>query len=173
MAGAFTVDFVLLGLQHNRHRTLGSRLVKRFAEQLRQAIDDAVVAEKDVVLGKELPLGLVLRKLGLELGDVDDAPDALAQARGELVRGYNVLVCALRVGGDEADGNVLACVERVRQRDLAWLEACLVGDVALGCQRQPDGRLVGETFVGVVFIIFEEVALGGCFRGFLGGFLDV
>lgn len=123
------------------------------------------------MLGEELALGVVLGELGLELGDVDDAADALAQGLGKFGRGDNVLVRALGVGGDEADGQVLVGVERVRQRDLAGLQLGLVGNVALGRQRQPDGGLGGET--ALVVLIGEQIALRGRLGGFLGGLLDV
>jgi hypothetical protein len=106
------------------------------------------------VLGEELALGLVLAVLCLELGDVDDAGDLFAQLGGEVVRGDDVLVGALGVSRDEADGGLLGGVEAVREGDLAGLEASLVGDVSLGGQGEPDD------LVGVAFGVFEEVALG-------------
>ncbi len=168
---ALASDLGGLGLQDDGDGALLGGLVKGLAEEAGQAVDDAVVAEEEVVLGVQLALGVVLGELGLEVGDVDDAADALAQGLGEGGRGDNVLVGALRVGGDEADGQVLVRVERVRQRNLAGLQAGLVGNVALGGQRQPDGRLGGEAFL-VVFI-GEQVALVGGLGGFLGGLLDV
>jgi hypothetical protein len=122
------------------------------------------------VLGEELALGLVLGELGLELGEADDAGDALAQGLGELVRGDEVLVGALGVGRDETDGGRLVLVEGVRQADLAGLQARLVDDVALGRQRQPDGRLLGGLLAALVV---EEVALGRLLGLLLGCLLDV
>jgi hypothetical protein len=157
----------LAGLQDNRDGTLLGGLEEGLAEDLGQAVDDAVVAEEDVVLGKELALGLVLAKLGLDVGKVDDTGDALAQLSGELVRGDNVLVGALGVRGDEADGGRLVRVERVRQGDLAGLQAGLVGNVALGGQVEPDGLGRG------LGIVLEQVALGRLAGLLLRGLLDV
>ena len=122
------------------------------------------------MLGEELALGVVLAELGLELGEADDAGDALAQVGGESLVVEEVLVGALGVGRDEADGDGLVRVERVRQGDLAGLEAGLVRDVALGGQGEPDGRLVD---VGLALGVVEDVLLGGLVRLLLGGLFDV
>lgn len=97
-------------MQHNGDGPLERRLVEGLAEDLREAVDDTVVGEKDVVLGEELALGLVLAELGLDLREVDDTGDTIAQLGGELVAVDNVLVGALGVGGDEADGGGLVGV---------------------------------------------------------------
>jgi hypothetical protein len=55
----------------------------------------------------------------------------------------------------------------VRQRDLARLQAGLVGDVALGRERQPD------CLFRVAVVVFEKVALGRGLGLFLGGLFDV
>lgn len=65
---------------------LGGVLVKRLAQDLGQAVDDARVAEEDVVLGVQFPLLLVLLELGLELADVDNSGDSLAPFLGKLFR---------------------------------------------------------------------------------------
>lgn len=119
------------------------------------------------MLGVELSLCLVLRELGLELAEVDDSGDALGQRGGEVLGGNNVLVGALRVGRQEADGGGLVGVERVRQDDLAGLEAGLVGDVALGGQVEPDGLLNG------LVVVVEEVAFCGLGGLVLGQLVDV
>lgn len=150
--GLLAVDLAGLWLEDDGDGALEGGLVKGLAEDLGQAVDDAVVAEEDVVLGEELALGLVLAVLCLELGDVDDAGHLLAQLGGEVVRGDNVLVGALGVGGDEADGGLGRGVEAVRQRDLAGLQASLVGNVSLGGEREPDGLFR-------IDVVFEDVAL--------------
>lgn len=83
--GALAVGLGSLGGEDDGDGPLGGGLVECLAEDLGQAVDDAVVGEEDVVLGEELALGVVLAVLGLELAKVDDAGDALAQLRGELV----------------------------------------------------------------------------------------
>lgn len=165
---ALAVDAGGLGGEHDWDGALGGALVEGLAEGLGQAVDDAVVGEEDVVLGVELALGLILLPLGLELADIDDAGDALAQRLGEVVGGDNVLVGALGVGGDEAYRGLLVRVERVREDDLAGLEAVGVGDVALRGEGQPDGG-AGE----VVFGVGEEVLLAGLLRLGGRGLLDV
>ena len=128
------------------------------------------------MLGEELALGLVLAELGPQLGVVDDAGDAAAQGGREVTGRDDVLVGALGVRGDEADaqqGGVVEAGQRVRQGDLAGLQAGLVGDVALGGEGQPDGGVL-QGVLDVVVIVAEEAALGGgvvCFL--LGGLLDV
>ena len=141
LALPLAIHFSGFGVKHDGDGSLLRVLVKGLAEELGQTVDDAIVGEEDVVLGEELALGVELAELGLELAKVDDAGDALAQVGGEALVGYNVLVGALRVGDDEADLGRLVGVERVRERDLAGLQAGLVGDVALGAQGEPDGRL--------------------------------
>jgi len=54
----------------------------------------------------------------------------------------------------------------VRQRDLAGLQAGLVGDVALGGEGEPDGRVLG-------LVVLEQVLLGGLVGALLGRLLDV
>ena len=175
--GPLAVDLRRPGLQGDGDGPLLGGLVEGLAKDLGQAVDDAVVGEEEVVLGEELALGLVLAELGPQLGVIDDAGDAAAQGGGEFARRDDVLVGALRVRGDEADaqqGGVVDAGQRVRQGDLAGLQAGLVGDVALGGQGQPDGGVLQGVFDVVVVVALEEVALGGgvvCFL--LGGLLDV
>lgn len=49
---------------------------------------------------------------------------------------------ALGLRGDQADAEFRVCVQRVREHDLAGLEFAGVGDVAFGCEGEPDGRFL-------------------------------
>lgn len=156
---------------------LGSRLVEALAEGLGKAVDDAVVGQKDVVLGGELALGLVLLKLGRQVLEVDDARYALAQGVGEGVVGDEVLVVALGIRDNKADGGLVAfaALDWVWQRNLGWLQLLGVMDVALGRNGQPDGRLGEREDLVVVIVVgyVENVLLGRVGGGLGGSLLDV
>lgn len=109
-------------LEDNGDGTLGGGLVEGFPEGLGEAIDDAVVAEENVVLGEELALGLVLPEFGGQVLQVNDAGDALSQFLGEFIRGYDVLVVSLGVGDDQADGRLRVVVQGVGENDFARLQ---------------------------------------------------
>lgn len=159
-------------LEDDGDGALGGGFVKRLAEQLGEAVDDAVVAEENVVLGRELALGLVLLVLGGQVLQVDDAGDALAQVLGEVIRGDDVLVVTLGLGDDQADGGLGVVVQRVGEDDLGGLQLLGVVDVSLGGDGQPDGGLGdGEGFVVVGDI--EDVLFGGVGGVVLGRLLDV
>ena len=154
----------------NGDGSLRGRLVESLAKDLGQTVDDSVVAEEHVMLGEELALRLILGELCLELGDINDSANLLAQLSGELLRGYNVLVGALGVGGDQTDGEGLVfVVESVRKLNLTGLQTSLVDNVALGGQSQPHGGIGGEF---VVVIVGEEVLLGRLGFSLGGGLLD-
>ena len=133
---------------------------------LGQAVDDSVVGKEDVMVVEQLALGLVCLELGLEMGDVDDAGDAVAQVLRELLRSDNVLVVALGVGDNDADGGLVIGVQWVGKDNLGRLQTVGVGDVLLGGESKPDRGLGdGRLLIG------EEV-LGNGGRGG-GGLLDV
>ena len=69
-----------------------------------------------------------------------------------------VFESALGVWGDEAYCCGGRLVEGVRERDFAWFQTFLFGNVALGGEDEPDGLNVGrEGVVGRVRDINEEV----------------
>lgn len=104
--GPLAVDLGDLGGQDNRNGSLLRGLVESLAEDLGQAVDDAVVTKEDIVLRKQLTLSLILIEFGLELAEIDNSRNLLAQLGGELFRGDNVLVRALGVRDDEADSRL-------------------------------------------------------------------
>lgn len=101
---ALAINLGGLGLEDDGDGALLGGLVESLAEDLGQSVDNAVVGKEDVVLGVQLALGFVLRKLGLELGDINDTANLATEVGRKLVSVDNVLVGALRVGGNEADG---------------------------------------------------------------------
>ena len=151
---ASLVDVLATALEGNGNGALGARLVEGLAEKSGQVCDDAVVREEDVVLAEQLALALEGRVLLLEFLNANDALDVLAEGGGEGRLGDHVLVLALRVGGDQANAQSglasgLGVDVRVRQDDLAGLQALLVDNVLLGGEDEPDGDILGLVVVGV------------------------
>lgn len=127
--------------EHDGDGALGMALEEGLAQVLGKTVDDSVVGEEDVMVVEKLALGLVCLELGLEMADVDDARDAVTQVLGELLRGDNVLVVALGVGDDDADGRLVIGVQGVGKDDLGGLQTVCVGDVLLGGESKPDRGL--------------------------------
>lgn len=133
---------------------------------LGKTVDNSVVGKEDVMVVEQLALGLVCLELGLEVGNVDDAGDAVAQVLGELFGSDNVLVVALRVGDDDADGRLVIGVQGVGEDDLGGLQTVGVGDVLLGGKGKPDWGL------GNSRLLIGEKVLGNGSRGG-GSLLDM
>lgn len=133
---------------------------------LGETVDNSVVGKEDVMVVEQLALGLVCLEFGLEVADVDDAGDAVAQLLRELLGGDNVLVVALGVGDDDADGRLVIGVQGVGKDDLGGLQTVGVGDVLLGGESKPDRGL------GDGRLLIGEKVLGNGSRGG-GGLLDV
>ena len=98
--------------------------------------------------------------LALELLNANDALNVLAEGSGEGRLGDQILVLALGVGSDQADAqgalsSGLGVDVRVRQDDLAGLQALLVDNVLLSGEHEPDGHVV----VGIVAVGIGEQAL--------------
>lgn len=160
------VNLLPLLHEHNRNGALGVALEEGLAQVLGKTVDNSVVGKEDVMVVEQLALGLVCLELGLEVGNVDDAGDAVAQVLGELFRSDNVLVVALRVGDDDADGRLVIGVQGVGEDDLGGLQTVGVGDVLLGGEGKPDRGL------GNGRLLIGEKVLGNGSRGG-GGLLDV
>jgi len=166
LGSPLSVHLSALRHQHNGDGSLDGALEEGLPKRLREAVDNAIVGKEDLVVGKELALGLVRLELCLDVCDVDNAGDALAQVLGELLRRDHVLVRSLRVGCDQADGGLLVGVQGVREDDLVGLETVRVVDVRLGGQGEPHWRLCNDClFIG------EQVLLARRWGG--SGLLDV
>ncbi|KAG9954579.1 ribosomal protein L1, partial [Aureobasidium melanogenum] len=149
-----------LALHGDGDGALGSGAVEDLSEESGQTGDDAVIGEEDVVLGEELAARLVGLVLCLELLGAEDTVDAGGELGGEAFAGYDVLVLALGVGGDQADAQRGrgGGLQREGNDDLAGLHLALIGNVFLGGDVEPDG---GRGLVAVLVLVgvLEQVGL--------------
>lgn len=93
---------VRTGSKADRNWALGLALVEGLAEEFGNDLDDAVVDQEDVVLGKECALLLVGLVSLPQLVDAKDALDLGAERGREGIGGDEILVGSLRVLGEHA-----------------------------------------------------------------------
>jgi hypothetical protein len=125
------------------------------------------------VLGEQLATALEALVAGLKFRETNDLLDAGGKALGEGWVGNDILDATLGVGSDHTDTERGRCVERVRDADLAGLQAVLVHHMLLSGENEPDCFILGRAVLVIGVIVANESLLGGGLLLFLLSRLDV